>query len=78
MLAVFDLIARLGDVPPAEMWEVFNMGCGFVVAVPEDRVEDAVALLAEKHPGSARIGTVTDAGGSVSVVPHGLRYGRSD
>ncbi len=78
VLAVFDLIARLGDVPPAEMWEVFNMGCGFVVAVPEDRVEDAVALLAEKHPGSARIGTVTDAGGSVSVVPHGLRYGRSD
>jgi phosphoribosylformylglycinamidine cyclo-ligase len=71
---IFGLIARLGDVPPQEMWEVFNMGCGFVCAVPEPRVDDAIALLSERHPGSARIGTVTDDGGSVSVVPHGLRY----
>src|SRR4051794_28002482 len=27
---VFDLVARHGDVGPAEMWEDFNMGCGFV------------------------------------------------
>ena len=28
---VFSLIAELGGVVPAEMWEVFNMGCGFCV-----------------------------------------------
>ena len=56
---VFGLIARLGDVPDAEMWEVFNMGCGFVVVVPENAADQAAALLAERHPGSARIGTVT-------------------
>ena len=72
---IFDLIARDGDVPPAEMWEVFNMGCGFVAVVPEDRCDDAIALLAAAHPGTARIGTVTDEGGAVTVPPLGLRFG---
>jgi phosphoribosylformylglycinamidine cyclo-ligase len=62
------LVADVGDVPEAEMWDVFNMGCGFVALVPEDRVEDAVALLSARHPGSARIGTVTGEGGRV-VAP---------
>ncbi len=72
---IFGLIARGGNVPPAEMWEVFNMGCGFVAVVPEDRSDDAVALLAARHPGTARIGTVTDEGGAVTVPPLGLRFG---
>ena len=33
---VFGLVARLGAVSGAEMWEVFNMGCGFVAIVPAD------------------------------------------
>jgi phosphoribosylformylglycinamidine cyclo-ligase len=74
---VFDLIAARGGVGPREMWEVFNMGCGFVVVVPEDRAGDAVAALAARHPGTARIGTVTDAGGTVAVAPLGLTYTRT-
>ncbi len=72
--AVFDLIAKGGDVSAQEMWEVFNMGCGFVAVVPEERADDAVALLASYHPGTARIGTVTDAGGTVTVPPLGLAF----
>lgn len=75
--AVFDLIARRADVPVHEMWEVFNMGCGFAVVVPEDRADDAVALLAARHPGTARIGTVTDEGGIVSVPSLGVTGDRS-
>jgi phosphoribosylformylglycinamidine cyclo-ligase len=57
------LVAELGEVPAAEMWDVFNMGCGFVALVPEDRAADAVAILDAHHPGTARIGTITgDAG----------------
>src|ERR671932_1707128 len=41
--AVFGLVARLGDVSDAEMWEVFNMGCGFVAIVPEERAGHAAA-----------------------------------
>src|SRR4051812_8026617 len=32
---VFGLVAEQGSVPEAEMWEVFNMGCGFIAVVPE-------------------------------------------
>jgi phosphoribosylformylglycinamidine cyclo-ligase len=60
---VFGLVARCGDVAEDEMWDVFNMGCGFVAVVAESDAEQAVALLGARHPGSARIGTVTaDAG----------------
>jgi phosphoribosylformylglycinamidine cyclo-ligase len=62
------LVAEVGDVPAAEMWDIFNMGCGFVALVPEDRAADAVALLGAHHAGTARIGTVTGDGGRV-VAP---------
>jgi phosphoribosylformylglycinamidine cyclo-ligase len=74
---VCTLIADRGDVPVAEMWEVFNMGCGFVAVVPDDRADDAVALLAERHPGTARIGTVTDAGGTITAPSLGITGDKS-
>jgi phosphoribosylformylglycinamidine cyclo-ligase len=65
--AICTLVAELGDVPTAEMWDVFNMGCGFVALVPEERTGDAVALLGVHHAGTARIGTVTGDGGRLSA-----------
>jgi phosphoribosylformylglycinamidine cyclo-ligase len=64
---VFDLIAELGLVSVVEMWEVFNMGCGFCAAVPADRAGEAVQLLANRHPGTTTIGHVTDRARHVSV-----------
>jgi phosphoribosylformylglycinamidine cyclo-ligase len=64
---VFGLIAELGDVSQAEMHEVFNMGLGFVCVVAADDADAAVERLSGRHPGAARIGTVTDAAGTVSV-----------
>jgi phosphoribosylformylglycinamidine cyclo-ligase len=71
---VFDLIARRGEVPPIEMWEVFNMGCGMVATVPAERADEAAELLAAHHPGARRIGTVTDRAGTVELPGLGLRY----
>ena len=70
--AVCGLVARLGGVPDAEMWEVFNMGCGFVAIVPEAAADETVALLAAHHPGAARIGTVTGDAGRVAVPSLGV------
>jgi phosphoribosylformylglycinamidine cyclo-ligase len=72
--AVFDLVARLGNVTAAEMWEVFNMGCGFVAVVPEAQADEAAALLAGHHAGSRRIGTATDRTGTVTLPTAGLSY----
>ena len=57
---VFDLIAELGEVGADEMHEVFNMGLGFVCVVPESDAAAALELLGAHHPGTSRIGTVTD------------------
>jgi phosphoribosylformylglycinamidine cyclo-ligase len=67
MPPVFGLIAQLGGIPPAEMWEVFNMGCGFVAMVPAEAADSAVALLRGYHPGAAVIGSVTDRAGMVDI-----------
>ncbi len=69
--AVFELIAELGGVAPHEMWEVFNMGCGFCAMVAAADGEAAARLLAEHHRGAAVIGRVTDRAGIVAVP--GLR-----
>jgi phosphoribosylformylglycinamidine cyclo-ligase len=57
---VFGLVQRLGEVSDEEMWHVFNMGCGFVCVVPADRADEAVQLLGARHPGTRRIGEVSD------------------
>jgi phosphoribosylformylglycinamidine cyclo-ligase len=70
---VFGLIQTLGEVSEAEMWEVFNMGCGFVAVVPEADAEAAAAILAARHPGARRIGTTTDAG-TATLPGRGLSF----
>jgi phosphoribosylformylglycinamidine cyclo-ligase len=75
VLPVFDLIRELGGVAEAEMWEVFNMGCGFCAVVPEATASAAAALLGAHHPGARRIGTVTDRAGRVGVTPAGVTLG---
>ena len=69
---VFRLIAVRGEVEEAELYEVFNMGCGFCVVVPPDQAEAAVALLERRHPGSAVIGRATTATGVVELTRQGL------
>jgi phosphoribosylformylglycinamidine cyclo-ligase len=64
---IIALVKERGEVSDVEAWEVFNMGCGFVAVVPEPRAEDATRVLAAHHPGARRIGTVTDAAGTITV-----------
>jgi phosphoribosylformylglycinamidine cyclo-ligase len=69
---VFELIARAGRVSAAEMWHVFNMGCGFCVIVSRERAYDAAALLEGRHPGATVIGEVTDRTGRVELPGLGI------
>ena len=72
---VFGLVKELGGVADAEMWEVFNMGCGFCAVVPPSTADAAAALLGAHHPGARRIGTVTDRAGVVELPALGLSLG---
>jgi phosphoribosylformylglycinamidine cyclo-ligase len=69
---VFDLIARAGELPAEEMWEVFNMGTGFCCVIPAADAARAVELLRDDHSGAAVIGTVTDRAGVVELPAAGL------
>lgn len=40
---IFDLIQQTGNVSPAEMYRVFNMGTGMIWIVPEEAVDAALA-----------------------------------
>ena len=57
---VFALIQERGDVAEEEMRDVFNMGCGFCVVVPEDDAEAALAMLRAHYPDAARIGRAVE------------------
>ena len=72
VLPIFDAIAAGASVPPEEMYEVFNMGCGFVCVVPADQADAAVELLRQRHRGAAVIGSVTDSAGVVELPSVGL------
>jgi phosphoribosylformylglycinamidine cyclo-ligase len=62
---VFGLIAELGGVAQEEMYEVFNMGCGFVCVVAAADADPALELLRGHYPAAKRIGTVTERDGVV-------------
>ena len=53
---VFELIAELGQVADEEMWEVFNMGCGFCCVVAADDADAALGLIRRHYPAAKRIG----------------------
>ena len=69
---VFELIAARAGVEEAELYEVFNMGCGFCCVVPAEQAQQAVELLGRHHPGTAVIGEVTDQAGEVELPVAGL------
>ena len=69
---IFALIADAGEVSAAEMWEVFNMGCGMCAIVPAERAAEAASLLARRHPGTTVIGRLTDSAREISLPSAGL------
>jgi phosphoribosylformylglycinamidine cyclo-ligase len=63
--AVFHLIQDVGRISDEEMYEVFNMGLGFVCIVAGADEARAVQLLSAQHAGARRVGMVTDRAGAV-------------
>ncbi len=56
---IFGLIQDRAGVPEDEMYEVFNMGCGFCCVVPPESEGAALAVLQGHYPGARRIGSVS-------------------
>ena len=74
--ALFRLIAERGPVEAAELYEVFNLGCGFCCIVPAPAARAAVEVLGAHHEGAAVVGEVTANAGVVELPAQGLVGGR--
>lgn len=59
---IFDFIQAKGNITNQEMYNVFNMGLGFVMAVDESDVEKVQSILSEMGETSYVVGKVTDSG----------------
>ncbi len=57
---IFDLIMKTGDIPEKEMYNVFNMGIGFVIAVEKEEVDNTLNKLKEINEPAYVIGEITD------------------
>ncbi|HVY95825.1 MAG TPA: phosphoribosylformylglycinamidine cyclo-ligase [Solirubrobacterales bacterium] len=53
---IFGLIQERGEVSDEEMYDVFNMGCGFCVVIPAADEAAALALLRQHYPQAQRVG----------------------
>ena len=45
VLPIFDLIAKVGNVPERDMYNTYNMGVGMSIVVPSDEVDKALEIL---------------------------------
>ena len=59
---IFDFIKETGNIDEKEMYNVFNMGIGFMLAVDKKDVEEVMNKLKEIHEEAYIIGEVTDSG----------------
>lgn len=67
ILPVFELLEKWGKVPHREMFNIFNMGIGMVLAIDASEASKAISIL-EKHGEKASvIGKVTDKPG-VNII----------
>lgn len=61
ILPIFDLLEGYGNIAHREMFNIFNMGIGMVLAVNEEDAAKVIDLLHEHHEQAYVIGKITDS-----------------
>ncbi|EKD8199455.1 phosphoribosylformylglycinamidine cyclo-ligase, partial [Listeria innocua] len=59
VLPIFDLMKKYGQLSELEMYEIFNMGIGMVLAVAKEDVEKTLEVLVQNGEAAYVIGEVT-------------------
>lgn len=65
---LFRALQSWGEVPEDELWEVFNMGLGFIVIVPQGQADAVLQFLESQGQRAYRVGEITSGTGEV-VIP---------
>ena len=67
ILPVFNFLEKYGKIPHREMFNIYNMGIGMVIAMPENEAGKAVEILKSHGDTASVIGKVTDKPG-VNII----------
>lgn len=67
ILPIFSVIEKYGAIPNSEMYEIFNMGIGMVLAISPDKLKDVQATLKELNEPNYVIGRVVKNGDQTLV-----------
>ena len=68
ILPVFRFLEKYGNIKHREMFNIFNMGIGMVIAIDQNEAQKALNILAEHGERASVIGQVTDKAGKVESV----------
>ncbi len=68
VLPIFDLIAKVGNIPERDMFNTYNMGVGMSVVVPADEVDTAIELLTAHGEDAYVIGKIVKSDDKVVIV----------
>ena len=63
ILPVFRLLEKYGHIEHREMFNIFNMGIGMVIAVGQDEAAEVISILEKQGERASVIGRVTDRPG---------------
>jgi phosphoribosylformylglycinamidine cyclo-ligase len=63
ILPIFKFLEEKGNIDHREMFNIYNMGIGMVIALPEKDVAKAIEILAKYNRHAYQIGKITDKPG---------------
>ncbi|HDI4604065.1 TPA: phosphoribosylformylglycinamidine cyclo-ligase [Listeria monocytogenes] len=73
MLPIFDVVKKYGQLNEMEMYEIFNMGIGMVLAVAKSDVEKTLEVLVQNGEAAYVIGEVTTRESNAVIFAGGTK-----
>ena len=62
---IFALTQKIGGLSEKEMFNIFNMGIGYMIALPAEQAETAIAILKSAGQAAAVIGHIEEGEGVI-------------
>ena len=61
VLPIFNLLAKIGNVPERDMYNTYNMGVGMSIVVPAEQVDEAIDILTANGETAYVIGKIIES-----------------
>jgi phosphoribosylformylglycinamidine cyclo-ligase len=68
VLPIFQVMEKIGKIPALEMYEIFNMGIGMVLAVAPENLTEVLGVLTENDEKAYVIGSVAEKTSEKEVI----------